>query len=289
MNKIISLLALALPLAMQATSPIDTLTVIDNPKQVVIMEDTTGVHVKVVGNTNDPAALYEYGVGKEIEVQKDEPTKTRHPFPHFFNREDTTKWSLALGGLYFGWGGARLHGNNPGFENAFTWKETGEFGVLYLIGVDYRAGKDQLITFGAGFETRDLGAKKGVAFMKDANDMFMAGSFPAGAEHTSSYVHITSLQLPLTFRQRIYNTISFYASGIMNVNWVWAKQKYEIGDVDYNITTHHIHHRPVTFDIMGGFSFCGFGVYVRYRPQGIFKSDYGPKMNQVTAGVMLLF
>ena len=37
MNKFLSLLALALPLAMQATSPIDTLTVIDNPTQVVIM------------------------------------------------------------------------------------------------------------------------------------------------------------------------------------------------------------------------------------------------------------
>ena len=289
MNKFLSLLALVLPLAMQATSPIDTLTVIDNPKQVVIMEDTAGVQVKVVGNTNDPTALYEYGVGKETEPQKAEPTKTRHPLPHFFNREDTTKWSLTIGGLYFGWGGARLHGNNPGFENAFTWKGTSEFGVLYLIGVDYRAGKDQLITFGAGFETRDLGAKEGVAFMKDANDLFIAGSFPEGAKHTQSQVHVTSLQFPLTFRQRIYKEISFYASGIMNVNWAWANQKYEVGDVEHRIATHHIHRKPVTFDVMGGFSFWGIGVYVRYRPQGIFKSGYGPQFRQITAGLMLAF
>lgn len=294
MKKIMLLSAVLLPLTMQAMNPAgtDTLSVINNPKKVVVIEEPTGVRVQVLGSSDDPTALFEYSTETSTEGSTEGSTsedeggnkwKINNPFVE----KEAAGWSCAFGGFYFGWGKPHLRGSNPGFEKAFS--SSTEFGILNAIGAQYKWSTGQTISLAVGVESRNLKAESGINFYKGENDVIVAGTFPEGATKTKSNIHVTSLQFPLTFKQRIYKEIDFFASGIMNVNWAWANQDYRLNDIDHHLTTRKIHQRSVTFDIMGGFTFWGIGCYVRYRPQSVFKGGYGPKMSQVSAGVMLAF
>ena len=296
MKKLMIIAMAMLPLATLAANPaarVDTLTVIENPQKVVIVEDPNGMHLQVIGNADDPTALFEYGSERttETKVESKDTKRPRHLKWNVSNpvgaSDSTSHWEMQFGGLYYGWGWPHLKGNNPGFEK--TIGSSREFGILYALGVVYNTFTGQRISLGAGIDSRSVYAKDDVAFMKNADDRFIAGYFPEGAKKTSSDIHVTSLQFPITFEQQIYKEISFFASGIMNVSWAWANQKYKVGDAEHKTTIKNIHNRKVTFDLMGGFTFWGISCYVRYRPQSIFKDGYGPKMNQVSMGLMVAF
>ena len=139
MKKIMLLSAVVLPLTMPAMNPAgtDTLSVINNPKKVVVIEEPTGVRVQVLGSSDDPTALFENSTETSTEGSTEGSTsedeggnkwKINNPFVE----NEAAGWSCAFGGFYFGWGKPHLRGSNPGFEKAFS--SSTEFGILNAIG-----------------------------------------------------------------------------------------------------------------------------------------------------------
>ena len=52
-----------------------------------------------------------------------------------------------------------------------------------------------------------------------------------------------------------------------------------------NIHTKSIGQRPVTVDILGVFNIYGVGVFCKYSPMSVFKSDRGPEFRSLTFGL----
>ena len=130
---------------------------------------------------------------------------------------------------------------------------------------------------------------KEMRFFKNDDGMVDVTGFTDGAHKRNSNLNIFSLQFPLVFRQEV-GRFNFAVAGIMNVNTGGnLTNEYRLNDNDYNITTHHIGQRKVTFDVMGAVCYSGMGLYLRYRPQNVLKTTAGVQFNTLSAGIIIGF
>ena len=279
----------------------DTVKVINNPQQVVITEDSTGSHITILGQNGKKGYAYDYSYNvpnsgdKRVETsQKTRDWNLRLPF----QKSDTTwarngkgHWSTILNGLYFGfgWANTRTPERYPLFKDNVGHEY--EAGILNLLGIEYDTGHGQKISLGIGLDWHYYRMHyKTMTFFKDSQGMIQVGEMPDSVGKRSSMLKIFSLQFPLMFHQRVTEDFSVFAGGIMNWNANgWLKQHYKRGDREFDLTTHSIGQRPITFDLMGGLSYNDIGLYVRYRPQNVLKAGRGPEFNTLSMGIIFPF
>jgi hypothetical protein len=149
-------------------------------------------------------------------------------------------------------------------------------------------GASQTYSAGVGLNWRNYGLKdNNTAFVKNG-DLVGLGNFPEGAGSRYSSIRTLSISVPLLFTQKISDDFSFSVGPIVNFNaWGWVKRNYEMGDDDFEISTSKIGQTPVTIDVMGVFDFDGLGVFCKYSPMNVLKTDRGPKFQSVTVGLYL--
>ena len=82
--------------------------------------------------------------------------------------------------------------------------------------------------------------------------------------------------------------VKFFAGPLLQLSpWSKIEKKYTINDRDYNENIRKIHQRIFTCDLMGGVSWSGCGLYVRYQPQNLFKSGWGPAFKSISMGIII--
>jgi len=127
-------------------------------------------------------------------------------------------------------------------------------------------------------------------FYKTADNVVALTDFPAGVGSKRSRINIMSLAVPLLFTQRLGResdwrvtlgpVVNFNVRGRVN-------NEYDQGDDVYDISTKGIEYRPVTVDLMAILQYKKVGIYCKYSPMSVLKTDKGPQFKAVSVGVFL--
>ena len=271
---------------MSAQSP-DTVTVIDNPQQVIITETPTGSVVRVMGAKNDNEYNYtyqmEHAANDSIHISQDRDWELNFPFQK--NKNKDYHWSIESKGLYFGGG---LHTSNSMVNNVFNW------GFLQILGVNYRTLHGQHFSLGVGYDSKRFSLKRPNCFVMDENTKVVSTDiypdvYPNEISKRSSILNVRAIQFPLLFQQDISKDFRIVLGATMNWN-VYAKcnTHYKVNTIDYDITYHNIKQNKLTFDVLGTIGWEGLSVYCRYSPSNMFKKGYGPEIKETwTLGVAI--
>ena len=159
-----------------------------------------------------------------------------------------------------------------------------------MVGITYDytpKGALQTYSVGLGGIFRNYGTGSKNYFGKTDDGYVGMAHFPDGTKKRGSHIHTYSLAVPLMFTQKFGQKSHFGISlgAVLNLNTGDINSHYTIGDNDYSITTHHIGVRPFTVDFIGIFRFYGFGLYCKYSPMSVLKTDRGPRFQSVSVGL----
>ena len=284
MNKYLFIFAATLAVAQaQAVNP-DTVTVIQQPNQVVITETPTGTLVKVTGSKDNDEYNYTYTVqhsaNDTIHTSQTADWDLNLPF-HRSSRKEKTHWTMETKGIYFG---AGLTTSNDLVNNSFNW------GILNIASINYNTLHGQHFSLGVGYDSKRFSLKRPNCFVMDENTKVVyTDVYPDNVAKRSSVLSVRAIQFPLLFQQDLGKDFHIVLGASMNWN-VYAKcnTHYKINTVDYDITYHNIKQNKLTFDAIGAFSLDGLAIYCRFSPNEMFKKGFGPEIkNTWTLGVAL--
>ncbi len=295
MKKIFATMIAAV-LAVAASAQADTVKVIENASKVIITEDSLGTHVKVVSTTDgNSGSTYNYTVTHE----SDDRLRTRQStsdwnlkFPFSGEQYDSCKvshWSAIMNGLYVGEGWINASDKGSAFDNSKG--HTYEMGILNLVGVEYNTHHGQWFNLGFGIDYSRVSIHdQSKRLYKDENNVLTITDMPAYAEHRSSNLHQFALQFSLMYHQRLYSNLKIFAGPVMRINTgSHVTSSWKIGDDRTTIETEKLGEKKISFDVMGGITWGGLGIYARYRPTDPFKTARGPQYTRFTLGLALGF
>ena len=289
MKKYFFLLAALFAAVQMSAQSIDTVTVINQPNQVIITETPSGVQMKVIGNEYDKDDKYVYTVehasNDSIHTTQDSDWELNFPFNLSFKRDTCSHWAIIMDGFYMGGG---ISHSWDMINNSF------EIGLLNIAAVNYNSHHGQSISLGVGIHHKSFSLKRPNMLMRDeVTDVVSPMFYPDGVElkDRTSNLNVWALQFPLMFRQKIYKSLAIRFGGIMNWNYkAQVNNHYYIGKSEYHITQRGLKQNKITFDLMGGLTLGHIGIYCRYSPNEVFKKGYGPEIkNTWTLGGTLAF
>ena len=288
MKKTVLLIAAMFAMAQVSNATNDTVTVIEQPSQVIITETLNGVKVNVQGTKDDDSANYTYTVEHQandrVTTNQERDWEIRFPF----SKNDSIKryhWSIIMNGFYMGGGISHSWGL---INNSF------EVGLLNIAAINYDSHHGQDLSLGIGFHHKSFSLKRPNMLMRDeATDVVSPMFYPDGVELNgrTSNLNIWAFQFPLMFSQKIYKSFGIKFGGIMNWNYkAHVNNHYTIGKSEYSITQRGLKQNKITFDFMGGLSWGHLAIYCRYSPNEVFKKGYGPEIkNTWTLGGAIAF
>ena len=287
MKKTLFLIATMFVMAQVCNATSDTVTVIEQPSQVIITETPSGVKVNVLGSKEDDSAKYSYSVEHQandrMSTNQERDWELRFPFSK--NDDRSHHWAIVTDGFYMGGGISHSWDN---INNSF------EIGLLNIAAISYDSHHGQGISLGVGIHHKSFSLKRPNMLVRDEATGIVGSSFyPNGVEekNRTSNLNMWALQFPLMFSQKIYKSLAIRVGGIMNWNYkAHVNNHYNIGKTEYSITEKGLKQNKITFDVMGGLTLRSIGIYCRYSPNEVFKKGYGPEIkNTWTLGGTIAF
>lgn len=298
MRKTITMMAVAM-MALPATclaeneAKTDTVKVIDNPRQVVITQNDDEALVSVKGNGAGDDYSYDYRVtsgrcGRVIGMER-EGTEMEFRLPFKKSKCDSLmrpRLYLFLSDVYFGMGSSRVESSG---RDALKKTEI-EVGVLNFLALGYEFNqKRSRLSLGMGFNWRRYRLNDNYFWQRD--DSGVVGPCPYLDSHDKQHATLSlwSLQFPLLYNHSLGKKWNVAAGVVMNWNfYADFTNSYRDGKSDYRVTTHGLYQRKLSFDCIGMVSWHGIGAYFRYSPQSLFKTGFGPEINnRWTLGLVL--
>ena len=289
MKKCYFLFAALLAVVQMSAQSIDTVTVINQPNQVIITETPSGVQMRVIGSGNDKNDNYTYTVehssNDTIHTVQGSDWDLNFPYTLSFSSDNDHHWAITTNGFYMG--GGISHSWNM-INNSF------EVGLLNIAAINYSSLHGQDISLGIGIHHRSYSLKRPNMLTYDENSATVGTTFyPEGIDvkDRSSNLNVWAWQFPLMFRQKIYKTFAIRFGGIMNWNFkAQAHNRYKVGNTQNDITHRGLKQNKITFDLMAGLTFSHSGIYCRFSPNEVFKKGYGPEIkNTWTLGGVIAF
>lgn len=295
MKRMLSIvMALSAIVVAQGSELGDTVKVINNAKQVVITEKRGDIRMRVNGLQNDDDYNYEYRVKQDADgtVTATQTENTNVTFGHPFKRCDPDRtdshFELFLSDVYVGWG----HTGVNAAAQPYIRQHTYEAGILNLIGAGYNFNRNRSrVSLGVGFNWAFYCMKSPYLWGKSddghvgVSDLSELGEFKG----RHSNLVMRSLQFPLMFNQRIAQHVNLAVAGVMNWNYYAnLENRFSIEKTDFKTSTHGLHQRKVSFDVVAIASFKSLGVYFRYAPQSVFNCGYCPELkNRWNLGLII--
>ena len=290
-NKILLILVaiflFPLILLAQETGKIDTVKVIDRPKQVVIAEDGDQVVVNVNGAYHDSDYKYEYRakpVGRGFVSEQNE----NHRLAYHFGECDSTKskrsFEVFTSDLYVGFGGNSV---GQGTRDIIK-RSTMEIGILNLIGLGVTLNHTRL-SLGMGFNWVTYGLNKPNIWCRSDDGVVGLDALTGEAKNLSNSLLVRSMQFPLLFNQYLGKHWVITVGPIFNWNYYASfnnSYSYDVNNI--SVTTHGLNQRKFSVDGIVMVSWKGIGAYFRYAPQSVFKTGFGPEIkNRWALGLVI--
>lgn len=270
----------------KAQEPSDTVRVIQNPASVQVTRDESGaVTLTVRGNSEDANAFY--SVTNRI-VTSDTVITTRP------GEED---WGLTLPFLSSKkksrsnmlWA-QQTHIGIPFALNAPDGLDQSlECGIGQVVGVSYSPWhRGPAFSIGAGFYFQQWALHSGNLFAKEGDCLLITPS-EDGCVDRSSRLWNFGLTIPFVITQSIYKEFSVAVGVAANFNtYTNAYSRYTKDNVRYEIDIKGLRQRILSYELYAALGWSdGMSVYVRYNPNSLFKSNYGPKFETLSVGLTI--
>lgn len=273
MKKIVLLFTAVLAMAQALATVPDTVTVIEQPSQVIITETPSGSLVKVVGSKENDNYSYTYAVqhsgNDTVHTSQSGDWELNLPFMKSSNK--VYHWSIVCSGIYIG---AGIGTSYDLVNNSFNW------GLLNLACLNYNTLHGQQFSIGVGYDNKRFSLKRPHCFVMDeATNIVGIESYPLGTVDNSSVISVRTVQFPLQFQQFFGKQFHITLGGTMNWN-VYAKcnTHYKVNKTHHDVSYRGIKQNKLAFDVYGAVSYNRIGIYCRYSPCNLFKKGYGPEI-----------
>jgi hypothetical protein len=126
-------------------------------------------------------------------------------------------------------------------------------------------------------------------FIKDG-DNIMLGGYPDGADIEFSRLKVFSWIVPLTVTYRIDRNMRFTFGPVINFNtYASLKTRYKVDGEKHKDFSKHLKHASTTVDLLARLRYRGLGVYVKYSPCNVLKSDWGPQFSGLSTGISIAY
>lgn len=288
MKKILLGMALLTATAVQAMEDNDT-TIINNAHKVMVITNDSLQQIKVVGKDEDKQYVYEnlIQIVDTNYVSESRTYRELNAVNWKVGKKDQDGWSSNSLTLHFGLG-VSTPTNVPSdidFRPFSSWEA-----MIWLQFDHTPKYKLQTYSIGLGFTSRSYGIRDDRMFYKGEDGVTALYDYPAGAASRSSHITISSISIPLLFKQKFGHKSHFSLTlgPVINFNLAGTiNNRFELDDDDYDITTRKIGHRPVTVDFMGILRAYGVGFYVKYSPMSVLKTNRGPEFRALSFGLYL--
>ena len=283
---LLTLLVLTAGMAAQAQEKRDT-TVIKNADKVTIVTGDSLQRIVVEGVKDNSAYYYQ----NTIELRDSNYVKAK------CERKGKQKHSFDFD-LAVGWAAPTNVPSGMSFAPFRSWEWT--------LGIRYKyqpKGKLQTYSVGLWFNWHRYALSTDKMFVKgstiattgqpvsgNAQSVVGLADYPTGASNKSSNISVFSFSVPLLFTQRFGHkcpwrltvgpVINFNVKGRLN-------SEYELGDNTFDVSTKGLEYRPVTIDFMGVVKYKEIGLYFKYSPMSVLKSNMGPQFHALSFGVFL--
>lgn len=269
---------LGAPMCAHAASAADTVTVIDSPSKVVITTREGHTTVQVVERAGVRPAENAADMAVNSPFGGDGRSLSGHRGKVLF-----------MNGVF---GGVVVPVDKPA-GMLTSW----EVGVTDLLGYSYRiSGVGPRISAGAGFAYRWFNVGDGYGVVREGDRMVLMPVSAGDVTYSDPKSRFNTWSLLLTFslKQNIYKKFAVSLSAIVDFN-IYTDAFFEYsGDgpkpVHTKVNYKDFHQRVMRCDLMATAGLSGIaGIYVRYSPSPLFRSDYGPKFGQIAAGMTFFF
>jgi len=144
---------------------------------------------------------------------------------------------------------------------------------------------------GLGFTARSYGLGTHKMFTKNGSTIGV-GDYPEGSDYRRSSLYVGSLSVPFFYTHDFGKKSHFKLTlgPVVNFNLFGSiSNRYETSDDNFDYTIEakasSIGQRPVTVDFMGVLRFYGIGLYMKYSPQSVLKTDRGPQFRALSFGL----
>ena len=67
------------------------------------------------------------------------------------------------------------------------------------------------------------------------------------------------------------------------------KTRYTLNGEKHKEKTNDVHHQKVTVDFRATLAYDDIGIYVKYSPCNVLKSDFAPKFSGISTGIVLVY
>lgn len=269
-----------------STAPNDTITCVKDAKEVTVLEDGQALHVYVRGTKEDPNYKFGYIAPKESSSILTERAGCWN-FNLFKKRPRHHRWTsqMTMGGFGFG------------FVNAVEAPADMDvkMGASYELMCDLitlrrsSPGDRHNFSIGFGLDWRNYRMTGYQRFVKEGNDILIA-PYPDGADIDFSRIKVFSLTVPLRYSYRISRHLNADLAAILNFNTYGSiKTRYSLDGKKYKDLTKNIRQSPVSVDFMFSLRYWNVGLYAKYSPCDVMQSDYAPKFQTFSSGLLFFY
>ncbi|MCD8236547.1 MAG: hypothetical protein LUD00_07810 [Prevotellaceae bacterium] len=271
-----------------AKSISDTLTIV-RPDSVVFITSEDRLQVSVNGKEEN----HEYVYHKEVPLIEGEPMITSEhtkewrcafPFLSKFNREGS---NLKFGsGVCIGWSTAV----NAPEGMSVDMGESFEVMWPYILGWEYSPADSRLAyRIGVGVNWRNFRMTGKTRFIKEAQAVTL-GEYPENAEVQFSRLKVFSWIVPLTVDYDISDKLTFTFGPVINFNtYSSLKTRYRLDGHKCKDFDKRAFQNRTTVDLFAALHLRSIGVYVKYNPCNVLKSEFAPSFNALSAGFTLFY
>lgn len=196
---------------------------------------------------------------------------------------DSVGWNITCGGISLGMVTA-LGSNAPDIDMARSF----ELSWLNVAGAKFNNGHGQRLSIALGIDWRNYRLHNDQMWVATDGSVAVTPC-PDGASKRASRLKVFSLQLPVIGRQRVATKTDVFAGIIPCANLhASIVSRYTLGGEKTTIsTTRHLHVVPLTLDFIAGVTWKKIGVYCRYSPCHVLRSDHAPIFTPLSAGLTL--
>lgn len=159
-----------------------------------------------------------------------------------------------------------------------------------VISCEVRVGKKDFMRIGMGLDWRNYRVTGFKMFSKDERGIISMQDYPEGTEPNFSRIHTFSLSLPLKY-YHYFNKKVYFAVGpeLYFTPWGSLKTRYYEDGEKKKITSENVHQSRFSVGVGAEVIIHHVGIYYKYNPFNVLKSNYGPKFSSMTVGLMVGF
>lgn len=122
--------------------------------------------------------------------------------------------------------------------------------------------------------------------IKQPNDCVYVVTPVDKCDARSSRIHTVSLSMPLLVKQSFSKNFAISVGAQLNWNFrAHIHNYYEEGDIEISEDTKKIGQRPFTVDVLGIVHVYKYGIYCKYSPMSVLKTDRGPEFKSLAFGL----